>query len=57
MKFPHPLLRLLPLLDSDTLMKEGGRQGCGGEGGGLEGACAGLDADGGLARLGVVVLA
>ena len=34
MKISLPLLRLLPLLDSDTLMKEGGRQGSGGEGGG-----------------------
>ena len=34
MKFPLPLLRLLPLFDSDTLMKEGRRQGSGGEGGG-----------------------
>ena len=33
MKFPLPLLRLLPLLDSDTLMKEGGWQGPEGEGG------------------------
>ena len=33
-KISLPLLRLLPLLDSDTLMKEGGRQGSGGEGGG-----------------------
>ena len=32
MKFSLPLLRLLPLLDSDTLMKEGGRQGPEGEG-------------------------
>ena len=34
MKFPLPLLRLLPLFDTDTLMKEGRRQGSGGEGGG-----------------------
>ena len=34
MKFPLPLLRLLPLFDSDTLMKEGRWQGSGGEGGG-----------------------